>query len=146
MGPVQFGGDGATRSKTDAQGRYELRGVDPGTPLVVRAAAKGHTSGQSVPVQAARGGVTDGVDVTLGLAGRVTVRLTGSEGLAMVRATWAGDESRNIAPVNQALRGGQVTLDTLEPGSWRIVVNRNGTWTEPRQVEVTAGQTVELQF
>lgn len=146
MGPVQFGGDGASRSKTDAQGRYELRGVDPSTPLVVRAAAKGHTSGQSAPVQVARGSVTDGVDLTLGLAGRVTVRVTASEGPAMARATWAGDESRSIAPVNQALRGGQVTLDTLEPGPWRIVVNRNGTWTEPRQVEVIAGQTVELEF
>lgn len=147
-GGFEMGVNQGRRTRSDANGRYELRGVDPSAPLVVRASKKGLAPGASAPVQAARGTATDGIDVTMRAAGTVVVRAATANqpGPAIARATWDGPEADGVAPVTGMLRNGTATLDTLRPGRWKIVLERAGQPSEPRTVEVTAGASVDVAF
>jgi hypothetical protein len=141
------GGGNRRRVTTDADGRYELRGVVGGKGVVVRVTAKGFSPGRSEPVEPVGGTVTDDVDVTLAAAGSVKVTVATETPFASARATWDGPEADGVAPVMQMVRSGSATLDGLRPGRWRIAVSGpNGGIGEERRVEVKAGGTVELSF
>ncbi|MBI5851701.1 MAG: carboxypeptidase regulatory-like domain-containing protein [Planctomycetes bacterium] len=145
-GPIEMGGNQGRRTRSDANGRYELRGVDPSAPLVVRATKKGLAPGSSAPVQAPRGSMTDGIDVTMRAAGTVVVRAANAAGPAMARATWDGPETDGVEPVTQMFRNGVATFDSLRTGRWKIVLERSGQPSEPRVVDVTAGASVDVAF
>jgi protocatechuate 3,4-dioxygenase beta subunit len=153
MGGMDFAGmqgGGRSQVKTDAEGNYELRGVQAGQSLQVRATAKGYSPANSPVIEVPQSGTQMGVDITLGAAGRVKVEVADAPQFAQVRAvnvTEDGAAVDGVAPVSQLMRRGKATLDGLSPGRWKVTVNMtNGTPRDPRFVEVTAGDTVTLNF
>ncbi len=142
---------GAARSvKTDDQGRYELRGVQPGTPIVVRATAKAFAGAQSEPFEVAASGERDGVDVQLLAAGKVRVTMNEPKAFASAQARLldaSGEVVRGMPPVVQMLGSGSGTLSGLRAGRWRIdlIVPAGGS-RQSRTVDVTAGETASVTF
>lgn len=145
-----MGGGGRGQVRTGADGRYELRGVQPGQPLQVKATAKGHSAAMSAVVELTAGGVRDGLDIKLGAAGKVRITVANAPQFAQARATKVDAEGANEAGVPnsaQILRNGKGTLDGLRPGRWKVeILAMDGGQREPRFVEVVAGETAEVQF
>ncbi len=142
---AQFGGRRGGGVTTDDQGRYELRGVQDGVPITVRAQAKGCAPATSKPVTPAAGTTTDDVDVQLLAAGSVRVRYTTQAPFASVMATCTSAEG--VPPVTRMLRRGEVTLDGLQPGTWKLTLMLpGGTAPDPRTVEVVPGQVVDVAY
>lgn len=142
---------GAARSvKTDDQGRYELRGVQPGTQVVVRATAKAFAGAQSEPLEVATNGERDGVDLQLLAAGKVRVTMNDPKAFASAQARLldaTGEIVRGVPPVVQMLGSGSGTLSGLRAGRWRIdlIVPAGGS-RQSRTVDVTAGETTNVTF
>lgn len=138
---------GGTTIKTDGNGVFELRGVDPDVELLVQATAKGFAP-VSTKVTAPRGTTVDAKVLQLGAAGKIRVSMQSNAPFAAVRATFVGDES--VPPVMQVLRKGKVTLDGLRPGTWEVESmtddRRNADTKQKRTVEVVAGQTVDVDM
>jgi protocatechuate 3,4-dioxygenase beta subunit len=147
-GPAVAGGGRATR--TDAEGNFEVRGLDPGSRLRLRASARGLASAVTPVLEAPLQGVLDGVLLTLGAAGKLRVEMAGGGMFAGVRAQKLaadGSVDSSVPAVNQVLRGGRATLDGLSPGRWQVVVRgMDGAVRPPSVVEITAGATANLQF
>lgn len=142
--PFSFGGRRA-QTKTDAQGRYELNGVQDGVPVVVNASASGYVRGRSGPVTAIRGSARDGVDVQLDAAGSVRVSSSAETPFARVEATCVSTEG--VAPVSGLLSRGSAKLDGLRPGTWRIALHLPGTETpQTRTVDVAEGKETTVRF
>jgi hypothetical protein len=143
---AQFGGRGnRAQITTDAQGRYELRGVQDGVPMVVRANAKGFAAATSKTVTPAAGTSTDDVDVQLLAAGGVRVRFTTQAPFATVQATCTSAET--ATPATRMLRRGEATFDGLQPGTWKFTIMLpGGDSPSPRSVEVVPGQVVDVAF
>lgn len=143
---AQFAGRGNRgQVTTDAQGRYELRGVEDGKPVVVRAQAKGFAAATSKPVTPAAGTVTDDVDVQLVAAGSVRVRYATQTPFATVQATCTSVEG--VTPVTRMMRRGEATLEGMQAGTWRIALMLpGGEAPTPRTVEVVPGQVVDVSF
>lgn len=151
MMPGGLGGAlGGKSTKTDDGGRYELRGVQGGTRLLVRATAKGHAPAESPPVEVAVGGTQDGVDLQLLRAGRVKVTMANKAAFVFAsaeRLDEAGNADKTTRPVVQMLRNGSGTLDGLRTGRWRVSLRSpNGDAESPREVDVTAGETATVAF
>ncbi|MBM4062821.1 MAG: carboxypeptidase regulatory-like domain-containing protein [Planctomycetes bacterium] len=150
--PGQFGGGGRGRGqvKSRADGRYELRGAEPGSSVQVRASAKGFAAALSAPVQVPLAGDRDGVDVVLGAAGTIEVRLAAAPPFAQVVATRVGEDGSavdGVRPVTQVLRSGKATLDGLAPGRWKVTVrSMGGNDPAPQFVLVEAGRTATVAF
>lgn len=144
------GGNADGQVKTNADGRYELRGVRPNEDLVVRARADGFAEAASAKVHAQPGQTAADVDVALSPAGRVSVRITGdAPPFAMVNATFRGPtpSEETIAPVMTMLRGGKATLEGLHPGRWQIAVSGMGDNEKlSDEVDVVAGETAKVEF
>jgi protocatechuate 3,4-dioxygenase beta subunit len=157
------GGGGRTEARTGGDGRFELRGVQGGVPLIVRAQAKGFAGGASAPVAVAPGSTRDGVDVQLAIGGAVRVRASTDQPFASVTATMQGDEGKGVAPAFAMLANGTAVLEGLKPGRWQVSLRtmrgprapRGGNAApavaaggdpEPRTVDVAAGQTVDVVF
>ncbi len=149
-GMEMFGvGLGGKSTKTDASGRYELRGVQAGTSLQVRVTAKGHAPAVSAPFEVAAGGTRDGVDLQLPRAGRIKVTAEKAPFLfaSANRLDATGQPVKDVTPVVQMLRNGTGTLDGLLPGRWRVSLRTpNGDKQQPRDVDVVAGETVTVAF
>ena len=158
---------GGAQIKTDAEGRFEMKGVQPGMALVVRASKGGFAGGESAPVELAAGGSMADLRVQLTKGGTVNVASSSSQGFAFVVATYDGTDAKGVQPKVALLTGGKATLDGLRPGTWRITsrqgmggmggmfggrggatggqnANANGT-TDPVQiVTIAAGQSVDV--
>lgn len=143
---AQFAGRGNRgQVTTDAQGRYELRGVEDGKPVVVRAQAKGFAAATSKSVTPAAGTVTDDVVVQLVAAGSVRVRYATQTPFATVQATCTSVEG--VTPVTRMMRRGEATLEGMQAGTWRIALMLpGGEAPAPRTVEVVPGQVVDVSF
>jgi hypothetical protein len=146
-----FGGatglGGGPQVRTDADGRFELRGVRGGEAVVVTASAKGFAPTRSQPVTTPVRGVADGVEIRLTAAGSVRVRAAGAPPFASVRASF--EDGEGAPPVIQLLQRGSVTLEGLRPGRWRIALLAPGQdMNNPptRDVEVRAGAVVDVEF
>lgn len=143
---AQFGGGGRTQQKSAADGSYELRGVQAGKPMQVKATAKGFAAAMSEVVEVAVGGTRDGVDITLGAAGKVKVEVADAPPFGQVRAVKVdadGTAEAGVPAVTQIMRNGKCTLDGLRPGRWKVELRGlEGNPREPRFVEVVAGETV----
>ena len=139
---------GGSTLRTDANGVYEARGVDPDVELIVQATAKGFAAA-SVRTTAPRGSTTTAPDVALAAAGRIKVTLAGEQTFAAASARWVG-EGEAAPPVVQMLRRGTGTLDGLRPGLWEVRIDgprsRGEADARTRRVEVVAGQTVDVNF
>ena len=158
---------GGAQIKTDAEGRFEMKGVQPGMALVVRASKGGFAGGESAPVELAAGGSMADLRVQLTKGGTVNVSSSSSQAFAFVVATYDGTDAKGVQPKVALLSGGKATLDGLRPGTWRITsrqgmggmggmfggrggatggqnANANGT-TDPVQiVTIAAGQSVDV--
>jgi len=152
-GGIRFGmewaGQGAPRGpgtvETDAEGRYHLRGVASGAPLVVRAAAPGWVAATTAPLHLARGETKDGVDLVVLAGGKIAARAPADLENAWLQArhTEAGAAA---APASARLVKGAAELADLRPGRWRVTLMRPGQEGETRDVEVVAGKTVAVVF
>jgi hypothetical protein len=150
-GGLEMLGGGRGRSvKTGDDGAFELRGLQTGVRLQVRASAKGFAAVLSEPFQLAPGGVRSGVDLQLLASGRIRVTMVDSVAFASARAQLldaAGDVVPGVPPVMQILRRGAGTLDGLRPGRWRVeILLPGGDPREPRTIDVIAGETATAAF
>ncbi len=147
MGDI-FGGSQRREVRTDADGRFELRGVRAGHDLRVEASARMHLTATARVTAVAEGSTRDGVELRLGPAGRIRVASGGD--MAAVVAEWAGATPLPTgvrARHTTLLRGGRGSIDGVAPGSWRIRLdgpNAAGTDATERTVTVTAGNTVDV--
>ncbi|MBM3973566.1 MAG: carboxypeptidase regulatory-like domain-containing protein [Planctomycetes bacterium] len=169
---MNMGGGAGGTIRTDAQGAFEVRGVDPDVELELQASAKDFASA-AVKVTPARGATTAAPEVVLAGAGKVRVSVTGNNGFGAVRARWLGAEPAP-APALGVLRRGKGTIEGLRPGPWEITLEsmeslggqfggqfggrfggrqgqqgQNQVPVEPtrkRTVEVVAGQTVDVEL
>jgi protocatechuate 3,4-dioxygenase beta subunit len=168
--PQQFqgGGGGGSEARSGADGRFELRGVQCGVPLIVRAQAKGFAGGASAPVEVGPGSTRDGVDVQVAIGGTVRVRASTDQPFASVIATMQGDEGKGVSPAFAMLNNGTALLEGLKPGRWQVSLrtvrglrggrggrggnqgggNGGAAPADPdaRTVDVAAGQAVDVVF
>lgn len=145
-----LGGVGGQSVKTDASGRYELRGLQVGTKLQVRASAKGSAPAASAPFEVQPGAVRDGVDLQLERAGRIKVTSTEKVPFAMAMARRLGadgEPEKGETPVIQMMGNGSTTLSGLRAGRWRVTLQMpSGDAEKTQDVDVTAGQTATVAF
>lgn len=143
--------------RTDARGRYVLRGLATGRALVVQVQSELVESAASPEITLAPDEVKTGVDFHLRRAGAIQVSLTGSgarqdawyevrafrlhEGQEEFRAsTWIGAWNRST------------TLRGLAPGRYKLTLQQPGREAAPgvelptREVEVRAQETVPASF
>ncbi|HEX5050633.1 MAG TPA: carboxypeptidase-like regulatory domain-containing protein [Planctomycetota bacterium] len=134
-------------SESGADGRYEVRGVQDGVELVVRARAKGYAEAAAPAVRVAAGVTRDNVDVTLAAAGRIEVR-TAAEGRPRVFARREGGDARDAPSASAVAKEGTAVLEDLLPGRWRVMIRGTpaGQTFEPVFVEVEAGKTGVVRF
>lgn len=157
---VMFGSDssGKVENRTDADGRYSLRGVQTDLELQIVAEGKGVQKGRSETVEVAPDEVLRGVDLTLEAAGEIEVvarKADGSPaGSLIVTARFEG-ESGDDEPESKTgfIAGeGKTRLRGLAPGAWRVTLRGmgfGGSSAEgiPDQViEVAVGKTATATF
>jgi hypothetical protein len=137
--------------KTELDGSFVLRGVEPGVELEVVATGKGFAPAETKIT--ATGGTTSAIgDLRLGAAGTVKVTSQASEALAMVTAQFTGEgaaaPASPMAPVTQMARRGKATLTGLRPGTWKVTLQtmQGGEGAKERTVQVVAGQTTTVEF
>jgi len=141
--------------RTDAQGRYELRGLLPNVPLRL------HVEGQSVetfdspPFTLAPDEVRQGFDFALRMAGTIQVELVGGESnqgswyeVRALLVREGKEEQRSstwIGPWNR-----RDEMRSLAPGHYKLVCTRQGGAGGPepavQEVELKEGETVEARF
>src|SRR5690606_19593103 len=100
----RLGSSPRAHTVTAADGSYELRGVEAGVALLVRARASGSLPGAAAPVEVQAGSVLDGVDLVLEDAGRIAVRAPIEPG-GLATATFL-EEGDAVEPVRARLRDG----------------------------------------
>jgi protocatechuate 3,4-dioxygenase beta subunit len=160
LGGMMGGGNTVT---TEADGRFELKGVQTGASLVVRASAKGFAGGESAPFDALASG-KDGIEVKLNAGGTIKVTASSNQPFAAVSAVMEGDGAGKAGPTFALLNNGTATLEGLRPGTWRVSMqagmggmfggrggrggnNANANaGNEGVVVTVVAGQTVEVSL
>ncbi len=135
-------------AKTDVDGEFELRGVRPDAPLVVRARAKGFSPASSDELRVPRGTVRRGVELKVSAAGEIEVRLIGdAPPFSAVKAEYKGEAAEGMAPVMGFLKAGRTTLQGLRPGPWEVQWSAgNNSEKKTQTVEVVAGKTAQAQF
>jgi len=149
-----LGGDEPT-ARTDDDGRYTLRGVQPGVKLIVKAESKGYRSAKSAELELGPNEVRSGVDLQLLQSGAIEVSaFEGGTALAqgLVTARRVG-ESEGADSSRGMIEGGRARLADLEPGRWKVEVRSFGAGFDRREqpaseqeVEVEAGKTATLRF
>lgn len=155
---VQIGGDGGGDSAlTDADGRYELRGVLSDIDLVITASGTGVQEGASEPLKVAPDEVKDGVDFQLYPAGKIRVEAFTSTGdparFLSVTATLLGEDADSVEPERSFIESGSAVLDGLRPGRWAVHVGSVGMGNpddedegQTQEVEVKAAEEATVTF
>jgi len=154
--PVVSVGDGLEETvRTDADGRYRLRGVLPDEELVVQVQGGSFQPARSEPVRLHADEVRSDVDVRVERGGSILVVAQRADGsparLCLVQARY-GDEAAGLAPKTGVLQTGQTTLEGLKPGAWRVSVRPIGPGSvgqqpdDEHEVQVRAGESVEESF
>ena len=162
-GEVVTVGDGSlgqTQATTDADGRYELRGVEPDVDLVVRAEGESVQPGRSEVVRVAPDQTRSGVDLALAQAGRIEVLATNSRGEParnlVVTALYEGQVSEGEDVPRETgfiQNSGRHVLDGLIPGPWRVTLRTigglGGSSSEPipdQLIDVVVGEAASASF
>lgn len=138
--------------RTDEDGRYLLRGVQPGATLVVEAAAKGLDKTRSEELVLAAGDRREDVDLAFVQTGSLVIVVEGADGPLIAIMTRPGESARE--PRIERLEGASTTVDGLEAGAWEVRVNAIGVGgggaqritPEREQVDVTSGETATVTF
>lgn len=150
-----IGGDGEPVT-TDSEGRFQLRGVIPDVPLVLRAWREGgYQETKSKTLQVAAGEIRSGVELTMQLGGTLAVRLVEEGGEAVMDcAVWAQFVGESEQPVEGVdgfdPAGAEILLEGLRPGPWRVGgrtfggLEDEGREAEPVEVEVRAGERLAV--
>ncbi|MCP3914127.1 MAG: hypothetical protein GY711_01060 [bacterium] len=149
---------GAASTKTDEDGRYELRGVAVDTDLYIEARAQGYEPKTSDDFQVAPGELRRGVDVHLSKGGTIVVKVSGGEEEAfgpMVRAEFIGEtpDGDAVEPKLGVISGGEARLTGVRAGAWRVRLEEMGQdepdapdLVEPKTVEVHPSQESLVEF
>jgi Carboxypeptidase regulatory-like domain len=141
--------------RTDADGLYELRGVQHDVDLVVKASGDGVQPGSSKPVRLAAGEIVEGIDIALEAGGTLPVaveRADGSPGgMCLVQATFV--DGGGVEPKTGFTgQSGSTKLDGLKPGRWRLTCQpmafAGGEAPEvpEQEVDVVAGDNETARF
>lgn len=147
-------GSGASPSTTDADGRYLLRGVSAGQPLVVRAETKDWQPASSDPVEVAPGENKQGVDLRLERGGKLEIEALDAADkpmrMAFITATPVGGGEPKTGVVGQS---GVCTLSGLKPGPYTVAARRmggpgggNAQNPDAQNAVVAAGESSKLTF
>lgn len=140
-------GAGLRSVKSGADGSYELRGLELGATVQVRATAKPFAPAQSASLQVSG---NDSVDLRLLAAGKLRVSLAEAAPFTSVQARLLGPDGAPVpgmAPVVQILANGAATLGGLREGRWKVDILRPGGTPPPSQtVDVKAGETATVSF
>jgi len=151
-GLSMVGGDsaGAAPVRTDSDGRYSLRGIATGAPVVVRAEAERLQPGKSEPFQLAENEVKRGVDLRLESAGQLKVTVFKADGapaqMAVVIAMPEGELAQTAERKSGFIQdGGETSIDGLAPGTWRVSVRPVGIGGGGGAAPQPAEQTVEIR-
>lgn len=144
------GGEGS-KAMTDQDGRFQLRGVQPDTDLVLEARGGGFQPSRSEELSVPAGALEDGVEIVMMEAGQLLVRVTGADGqpagMSVVTARFEGEGGEEIEPKVQMARDGKASFEGLRPGTWSVTAALMGESfqdSEPTMVEVVAGEQAEL--
>ncbi len=153
-----------SKARTDADGRYSLRGVENDTDLEVQVDAKDCERTKSAPVSVALGQTKSGVDIVVVAAGQIQVKVAPIAGKpagpCMVHAEYIDPTppGKEIEPKTEFAQGGTLTLKALRAGRWKLYAEALGGFDggdsqqnlqgEPREVLVVAREIakVELQL
>ncbi|QDU68084.1 carboxypeptidase-like regulatory domain-containing protein [Engelhardtia mirabilis] len=147
-GMVTFGGpDQAVSVRTDADGKYELRGVAADRPIRVEAKPELGEEGESDVFEVPAGERRDGVDIEIAPAGAIALDLVDSDGrpfgVCMVAARWQGNEDDAPEPRREFVsESGELLLVGLRPGTWELSVSSFGPDGASNTV---ASQSVEVE-
>jgi hypothetical protein len=145
----------AVRATTDAEGRYELRGVLPDVDLVVRGDSSAAQPGRSAVVRVGPDQRRDGVDLVLSPAGQIEVlAFSGGKPARNLFVTAVfegeGEPQRRSGMIEN---GGRTLLTGLAPGPWRVALRSiaelgpEGGGSIPDQVvDVAVGATASATF
>jgi protocatechuate 3,4-dioxygenase beta subunit len=142
-------------ARTDAQGRYELRGLAPNVPLRVHIEGESVETFDSPPLTLAPDELRHGLDFALRMAGTIRVELEGGEpnqgNWHEVRALLVREgkeEQRSstwIGPWNR-----KDEMRALAPGHYKLVCTRQGGAGGPepvvQEVDLHEGETLEVRF
>lgn len=146
MDPAALGA-GLRSVKSAADGTYELRGLEVGATVQVRATAKPFAPAQSATLRVSG---NDSVDLRLLAAGKLRVTLAEAAPFTSAQARLLGADGApvpGIAPVVQLLANGAATLGGLCEGRWKIDILRPGGTPPPAQVvDIKAGETATVSF
>jgi protocatechuate 3,4-dioxygenase beta subunit len=159
-GVESIGGfEGAQGVKTDADGRYALRGVSTGVKLAVHAEAKGLQPARSEAFELSENELKSGVNLKLEQAGSAEVSVFRADGtpaqMVIVTATPEGEIAKSAERKTEFIQeSGKALLDGLAPGTWRISVRpvglggggANGATAEPQAVVVKPGVAANVRF
>jgi len=136
---------------TDADGRYELRGVTPDVELVVRASGSDVRAATSEPLKVAKDAVERGVDFELEPAGKIHATVVNASdqplGFSLVQAEplddQEGDGERGMSDDK-----GVANLGGLEPGRYEVWARnfQSGGETPREVVDVLPGEAVEVRL
>jgi protocatechuate 3,4-dioxygenase beta subunit len=146
MGGMGLGG---SKSKTNAQGEFELRGVAANVELTVRVTAKS-LSPATASATIALGQTKGPIQMTMQAAGRIEITIAKAQMFAAVQAKFVGAGAEGVEPVMQVVRGKKGALEGLKPGNWELsylsMQNRNPDDAPKITVTVVAGQTATAEF
>jgi len=156
-GGVIESGQFGSKTRTDAEGRYTLRGVTSDVDLVVKAEGNSVQPGQSETVRLAPNEVKEGVDLTLEAAGSIRVDAKLADGsparFQLVQAEFLGEANPPLRPAFGFLQQGSTELKGLKPGRWRVNVRDaqggppgQGDPGQDKEVEVEAGVQASAAF
>ncbi len=155
-GAFAFGNGASETERTDADGRYTLRGVVTGADLKVHVTGKDLQPGSSAKFRVAPDQTLRGIDLVLKQGG--AVELTVMRGGQPVRNAMVNGTHKGASGDNQQSEstgpGGVARFTGLEPGDWDFSIedfsNLGPDSTQPpppehRTVKIEAGQTQKVR-
>jgi protocatechuate 3,4-dioxygenase beta subunit len=151
-GPDVVDTDGnAPSGLTDAEGRYELRGLPSGVALRIAASGRDAQPATSEEFELDRDEVRRKLDLELAPAGTIELEVVDGEGkpagMCMAVATHAegGEPQRSVVGPS-----GRSKLEGLRPGRWTVSLTRfgpsSGEAAQPQTAEVKTGAAAQLKF
>ncbi|MBL8858560.1 MAG: carboxypeptidase regulatory-like domain-containing protein [Planctomycetes bacterium] len=153
---VVFGNGGNAPSvKTDAEGRYRLRGVTPDMGLQVVASARDYQTERSERVELAADQVRSGLDLVLKQGGSIEVSVRRRDGGAVLGAILNAEQIEGEGAPKTLFTGpgGKSTFQGLATGRWRVTCRKSGFDPEsrdgeatPQEVEVRSGKVAKITF
>jgi len=152
---VSFGGEDAPVVKTDADGRYKLRGVTPAVPLQVVASGKDFQPTRSARIELTNDQTVTGFDLTCKPGGAVEVTVRRLDGRAVSGAVVRAELVGGDAAPKTLFTGpeGRAMFQGLAPGRWKLTCGRTAfdpsardAKATPREVDVRSGRTEKLVF